>query len=491
MEHEIVDHSQPLRRDTMLPMTVKNQHSAAEEQHLRRSLSNRHIQLIAISGAIGTGLFMGSGKSISTAGPSIVVAYLVIGAMLFFVMRAMGALLLHNLQWKSFQDFAADLLGPWAGFFLGWTYWLCWVVTGMADVIAITSYWSFWTHDRAWAFILTATTLLLLLALNLLTVKLFGELEFWFALIKIVAILTLIAVAIVLIVMGFTSASGYKASVSNLWSYGGFAPRGWSGFFGGFQIAVFAYVGIELVGTTSAETANPPKTMPKAINAVPVRVLVFYVAALLAMMCVTPWNLIQTDSSPFVQMFGLIGFTAAAGIMNFVVLTSAASSANSGVYSTSRMLYGLAHKGMAPRAFGKLSRHGVPGWGLFCTIILIGSALILAAKDSVMGAFTLVTTVSAVLFVFVWSMILISHIVHVRRNPQAHAKSIYPMPGASFMPWVVLAFFVFVIVLLTGADDTLQALLAAPIWFVVLGIVWAIVRRRSHHDDLETDLPAD
>lgn len=260
--------------------------------------------------------------------------------------------------------------------------------------------------------------------------------------------------------MGFTSASGYKASVSNLWSYGGgFAPRGWSGFFGGFQIAVFAYVGIELVGTTSTETADPPKTMPKAINAVPVRVLVFYVAALLAMMCVTPWNLIQTDSSPFVQMFGLIGFTAAAGIMNFVVLTSAASSANSGVYSTSRMLYGLAPAGHgAPRV-----RQAIPprcprlGTVLHHHPHRIGPHP--RREDSVMGAFTLVTTVSAVLFIFVWSMILISHIVHVRRNPQAHAKSIYPMPGASFMPWVVLAFFVFVIVLLTGADDTLQALL--------------------------------
>lgn len=153
------------------------------------------------------------------------------------------------------------------------------------------------------------------------------------------------------------------------------------------------------------------------------------------------------------------------------------------------MLYGLAHKGMASRAFGKLSRHGVPGWGLFCTVILIGSALILAAKGSVIEAFTLVTTVSAVLFIFVWSMILISHIVHVQRNPQAHSESIYPMPGASFMPWVVLAFFVFVIILLTGADDTLQALLVTPIWFILLGIAWAIVRHRSHHDDLETDLP--
>lgn len=455
-----------------------------DTEHLRRSLSNRHIQLIAIGGAIGTGLFMGSGKSIRVAGPSIIVAYLVIGTMLYFVMRAMGELLLHNLHWKSFQDFAAELLGPWAGFFLGWTYWLCWVVTGMADVIAITSYWDFWTHDKTWAFILTAATILLLLVLNLLTVRLFGELEFWFALIKILAIIILIVAAIVLVAMGFTSANGNRATISNLWTHGGFAPQGWSGFFGGFQIAVFAYVGIELVGTTSAETHDPKTTMPKAINAVPVRILIFYVGALLAMMCVTPWNLIRADSSPFVQMFSIIGFGAAATVMNFVVLTSAASSANSGIYSTSRMLYGLAHKGMAPRPFGKLTRHGVPAWGLVCTIIIIGSAIVLAATESISGAFTLVTTVSAVLFIFVWSMILVSHIVHVGRNPRAHAESIYPMPGASFMPWVVLAFFLFVIVLLTQEPDTLRALLATPVWFIVLGLAWAVVRRRSHHDDL-------
>ena len=186
------------------------------QAHLHRSLNNRYIQLIAIGGAIGTGLFLGSGKAIRAAGPSIIVSYLIIGTMLYFVVRAMGELLMYNLDYKSFQDFAADLIGPWAGFFLGWTYWLCWIVTGMAELIGITTYWDFWVKNRGTAALLAAATLFLLLCLNLLTVRMFGELEFWFALIKIIAIISLIVLAIVLAVMKFQFPSGSMASVANL-----------------------------------------------------------------------------------------------------------------------------------------------------------------------------------------------------------------------------------------------------------------------------------
>src|SRR6516225_5926156 len=224
-----------------------------EEEHLRRRLSNRHIQLIAIGGALGTGLFMGSGKTISLAGPSIIFVYLIIGFMVFFVMRAMGELLLSNLEYKSFSDFAFDLLGPWAGFFTGWTYWFCWIVTGMADVVAIAGYAQFWfPHMPQW--IPALACVLLLLSLNLVNVRMFGELEFWFAMIKIVAIVGLILLGIYMVTTGFTSPSGTKASLNHLWNDGGMFPKGIFGFFAGFQIAVFAFVGIELVGAAAAET---------------------------------------------------------------------------------------------------------------------------------------------------------------------------------------------------------------------------------------------
>lgn len=225
----------------------------ASEDHLRRNLTNRHIQLIAIGGAIGTGLFMGSGKTISTAGPSIIFVYMIIGFMLFFVMRAMGELLLSNLEYKSFSDFAADLLGPWAGFFTGWTYWFCWVVTGIADVVAITTYAQFWFPELS-QWIASLLCVLLLLGLNTATVKMFGEMEFWFAMIKIIAIVGLIVAGLVMIAMQFQSPTGTVASFTHLWNDGGMFPKGISGFFAGFQIAVFAFVGIELVGATAAET---------------------------------------------------------------------------------------------------------------------------------------------------------------------------------------------------------------------------------------------
>ncbi len=453
--------------------------AAVETEHnqLRRSLSNRHIQLIAIGGAIGTGLFMGSGRSISVAGPSIMVVYAVVGFMLYFVMRAMGELLLHNLQYKSFQDFAADILGPWAGFVVGWTYWLCWVVLGMADLIAIVDYWDFWVQNKAVAMALGIGVMVTLLLMNLLTVRLFGELEFWFAAIKLVAIAALVVVALFLIFTGFEH-DGVAASVTHLWSHGGIFSTGFMGFIGGFQLAIFAFVGIELVGTTAAETKDPEKTLPRAINSIPVRVLVFYVVALAAIMSITPWDQVDPEHSPFVGVFNMIGLLAAASVMNFVVLTSASSSANSGIYSTSRMMYGLAHKRMASPLFGKISRHGVPWPGLVLTVTMICVSLLLTASGSVMRAFTIITTVSSVLFLVVWSLILWCYIVYLRRFPEAHEKSMYKMPGAKFMPWVVLAFFVFILVALTQDPDTAIAEAVTPIWFVVLAVMWRRVRGR-------------
>lgn len=452
---------------------------AENTESLRRNLSNRHIQLIAIGGAIGTGLFMGSGKTISLAGPSIIFVYMIIGFMLFFVMRAMGELLLSNLEYKSFSDFAADLLGPWAGYFTGWTYWFCWVVTGIADVVAITAYAQFWFPGLS-QWIASLLCVVVLLSLNLATVKMFGEMEFWFAMIKIVAIVGLIIAGLVMVLTHFQTPTGSIASFSNLWHDGGFFPKGISGFFAGFQIAVFAFVGIELVGTTAAETKDPLKSLPRAINAIPLRIIMFYVFSLIIIMSVTPWNSVVPDKSPFVELFVIAGLPAAASIINFVVLTSAASSANSGVFSTSRMLFGLAQEGNAPKAFGKLSSRAVPSNGLtFSCICLLGGVVLIYLIPNVMTVFTLVTTVSAILFMFVWTIILCSYLVYRRQRPQLHEASIYKMPLGKLMCWVCMAFFVFVLILLTLQDDTRQALIVTPLWFVILGIgYWFRSRKR-------------
>ncbi|WP_336714229.1 D-serine/D-alanine/glycine transporter [Arthrobacter sp. USHLN218] len=454
--------------------------STEKAPHLERQLSNRHIQLIAIGGAIGTGLFMGSGKTISAAGPSVIFVYMIIGFMLFFVMRAMGELLLSNLNYKSFSDFAGDLLGPWAGFFTGWTYWFCWVVTGIADVIAIAGYANELVPGiQLW--IPGIFTVAVLLILNLATVKAFGETEFWFALIKIVAIVALIVTGLVMIFTGFETPAG-TASFSNLWSHGGFFPQEFMGFVAGFQIAVFAFVGIELVGTTAAEAKDPEKNLPKAINSIPVRVLLFYVGALIILMAVTPWTEFQAGHSPFIGMFSLAGLGMAATIVNLVVLTSAMSSANSGVYSTSRMVFGLAQEGDAPTVLGKLSSRKVPQNALFLScVLLLSGVVLLYAGDSIGEAFGMVTTVSAVCFMFVWSIILASYLAFRKRRPHLHNESKFKMPGGIAMVWVVFAFFAFVLWALTTQPDTLMALLVTPIWFVILGVAWAILRRSPVH----------
>ena len=460
--------------------------NGAGEAHLERALSNRHIQLIAIGGAIGTGLFMGSGRTISVAGPSIIFVYALIGFMLFFVMRAMGELLLSNLNYKSFADFAADLLGPWGGFFTGWTYWFCWVVTGVADVIAIAGYSQelIPTLNTKLLWIPALLCIVILLALNLPTVKAFGELEFWFALIKIVAIVGLIMTGLFMILTHFQTPAG-EASFSNLWSHGGMFPQGFMGFVAGFQIAVFAFVGIELVGTAAAETKNPERNLPKAINAIPLRVGLFYVGSLIVLMSVTPWNQFAAGKSPFIDTFALAGLSAAALVVNLVVLTSALSSANSGIYSTSRMVFGLALEGDAPKPFARLSKRKVPQNALFlsCVLLLSGVGLLYAGND-IATAFDMVTTISAVCFMFVWSIILACYLVYRKRRPQMHDASAYKMPGGVGAVWMVFAFFAFILWALTTQESTLTALLWTPAWFVLLGVAYAIMRRSPRHRQL-------
>lgn len=462
-----------------------------EPDHLKRRLANRHLQLIAIGGAIGTGLFMGSGKTIHLAGPSIIFIYMIIGLMTFFVMRALGELLLSNLQYKSFVDMAYDLLGPWAGFFTGWTYWLCWVSVCVADLTAIVNYSASLSHLMGWmpvgvefspigGALISAGCVLFLLGLNLLTVKLFGEVEFWFALIKIVAIIALVCAGFYMVVTEFQSPSGSVASISNLWNDGGMFPNGAIGFLAGFQIAIFAFTGIELVGTAAAETKDPEKNLPRAINSIPLRVILFYVLSLVVVMSVTPWRSVVPNQSPFVELFLLAGIPIAALVMNLVVLSSVMSSMNSGIFSTSRMLFGLAKDEQAPGFFAKLSKAAVPANGLLfsCVLIMSGALLYYFVPNS-LTAYTYVTTISVVLFISIWIVILASYIRYRQLHPELHTKSKFKMPGGVAMAYFVIVFFIFTLAILSLDKDTLLSLQVAPVWLAILAIGYFVVKKKA------------
>ncbi|MCM3907802.1 amino acid permease [Trueperella bernardiae] len=449
-----------------------------QEETLHRGLSNRNIQLIALGGAIGTGLFMGSGSTIHSAGPSIILVYMILGLVLFLIMRAMGEILIHNLDYKSFQDFAHHLIGPWAGFVTGWTYWFLWVVIAIGDMIVVTGYFNFWIKNITVSAFVTLGLLALLVVINLLTVKLFGEVEFWFALIKIAAILALIAVGVVMVASGFTGPTGEPASFTHLWDHGGVFPTGASGFLGAFSIAIYSFIGTELIGTTAAETKDPTRTIPRAINQVPLRIAVFYVGALAVIMAITPWDAINPETSPFVSVFAMVGLGAAASVMNFVVLTSAASSANSGIFSSSRMMYGLAKSHQAPRLFGRLSSHRVPRRALlFIGLLILIYLPILFVGGSVLKGFELIAAVATTLILFIWALILVSYIRYRRRHRAAHEASEFKLHFAAVTPWLALAFIAFIACVLVYFPATRVPTLLTPVWFVVLGLVW-VVRKR-------------
>ncbi|MCT4477672.1 amino acid permease [Bacillus sp. BA3] len=436
-----------------------------QEQKLDRGLKNRHVQLIAIGGAIGTGLFLGAGKSIHLAGPSILFAYMITGIICFLIMRALGELLLSNLNYHSFVDFVRDYLGNMAAFVTGWTYWFCWISIAMADLTAVGLYTQYWFPSvPQWMPGLIA--LVILLFMNLATVKLFGEMEFWFALIKVIAILALIVIGIFMIIKGFSTDSG-AASFTNLWRHEGMFPNGINGFVLSFQMVVFAFVGIELVGLTAGETENPEKVIPKAINNIPIRIIIFYIGALIVIMSVYPWNAIIPTESPFVQVFVAVGIAGAAGIVNFVVLTSAASACNSAIFSTSRMVYSLAKDKNAPVPFAKLNDRKVPSNALFFSTVVI---LISVVLNYLMpeGVFTLITSISTVCFIFIWGITVISHLKYRKTRPDLVKKSKFKLPLYPISNYLILAFLAFVLVVLALADDTRVALFVTPVWFIML-----------------------
>ncbi|MBB6443955.1 amino acid permease [Bacillus benzoevorans] len=446
-----------------------------QKKELKRDLKNRHVQLIAIGGTIGTGLFLGAGKAIELAGPSIILAYLIVGIVLFFVMRALGELLLSNAGYQSFTEFSVEYIGPWAGYVTGWTYWFCWIMTAMADIIAVGVYVRYWFDIPQW--IPALAILVILLFLNLLTVKLFGELEFWFASIKVITIVALIIIGLIMLFMGFQTDSG-TVSVKNLWEHGGIFPHGINGFLLSFQMVVFAFVGVELVGVSAAETADPHKNIPSAINKIPVRILLFYVGALFVILTINPWDKLNASSSPFVQVFSLVGIPVAAGIINFVVLTSAASACNSGLFSTSRMLYNLSNNKQGPASLAKLNKNHVPSNGLLTSAIVLSIGALLS-KLIPETAFGIVTTISAICFIWVWSIILISHIRYKKTRPELHKNSIFKAPLTPFINYVVLVFFAGFLIIMLVSEATRTALLLTPIWFIMLFIIYGVRKKKA------------
>ncbi|MED1915171.1 amino acid permease [Brevibacillus sp. NPDC058079] len=448
-----------------------------QDQKLERGLKNRHVQLIAIGGAIGTGLFLGAGKSIHLAGPSILFAYLITGIICFLIMRSLGELLLSNLDYHSFVDFVKDYLGNMAAFVTGWTYWFCWISIAMADLTAVGLYTQYWFPEiPQWMPGLIA--LVILLIMNLATVKLFGEMEFWFALVKVIAILALIFVGIFMIIKGFSTNAG-ASSFTNLWSHGGMFPNGFNGFLLSFQMVVFAFVGIELVGLTAGETEDPKRVIPKAINQIPIRILIFYVGALIVIMSIYPWNAINPLESPFVQVFAAIGIAAAAGIVNFVVLTSAASACNSAIFSTSRMVYSLAKEKNAPVPLTKLTANKVPANALLFSTVVILIAVVL---NYVMpeGVFTLITSVSTVCFIFIWGITVICHLKYRKTRPDLAKANTFKMPLYPFANYLILAFLAFILVVLALAEDTRVALFITPVWFILLVVIYKLRKTKTN-----------
>ncbi|MEX5544217.1 amino acid permease [Pseudomonas pergaminensis] len=445
-----------------------------QEKGLKRGLSARHIRFMALGSAIGTGLFYGSASAIQMAGPAVLLAYLIGGAAVFMVMRALGEMAVHNPVAGSFGQYASTYLGPMAGFILGWTYAFEMIIVCLADVTAFGIYMGFWFPEVArWVWVLGIV--FLIGGLNLCNVKVFGEMEFWLSLLKVGAIVAMILGGFGIMLFGIHSAGDTQASgLSNLWSHGGFMPNGVGGLIASFAVVMFAFGGIEIIGITAGEAKDPQRVIPKAINAVPLRILLFYVLTLFVLMAIYPWPQIGSQGSPFVQIFSNLGIGSAATILNIVVISAAVSAINSDIFGAGRMMYGLAQQGQAPKGFAQLSKHGVP----WMTVLVMGAALLGGVVLNYLipeNVFLLIASIATFATVWVWLMILFTQVAMRRSMTKEQVAELkFPVPFWPYAPAAAIVFMLFVFGVLGYFPDTQAALLVGAVWIVLLVVAYLL-----------------
>ncbi|KHS89501.1 proline-specific permease [Pectobacterium brasiliense] len=446
---------------------------------LKRGLSTRHIRFIALGSAIGTGLFYGSASAIQMAGPSVLLAYLIGGVVAYIIMRALGEMSVHNPQSSSFSRYAQDYLGPLAGYITGWTYCFEMLIVAIADVTAFGIYMGVWFPAVPhWVWVLSVV--LIIGAINLMNVKAFGELEFWLSFFKVATIIIMIVAGIGIIIWGIGN-GGEPTGIHNLWSNGGFFSNGVMGMILSLQLVMFAYGGVEIIGITAGEAKDPQKSIPRAINSVPWRILVFYVGTLFVIMSIYPWNQVGTNGSPFVLTFQHMGITAAAGILNFVVITASLSAINSDVFGVGRMLHGMAEQGHAPKVFSRISKRGIP----WVTVVVMMMALLVAVYLNYImpgKVFLVIASLATFATVWVWIMILFSQIAFRRRLSKDEVKALaFPLRGGIATSVFGIIFLFFIIGLIGYFPDTRVSLYVGIIWILLLlvGYVWKKKRQNA------------
>lgn len=436
---------------------------------LKRGLKNRHIQLIALGGAVGTGLFLGSASVIESAGPSVILGYAIAGFIAFLIMRQLGEMVVEEPVAGSFSHFAYKYWGNFAGFASGWNYWVLYVLVAMAELTAVGKYIQFWWPDfPTWAS--AAIFFVMINAINLTNVKVFGEMEFWFAIIKVLAVIGMILFGGWLL---FSGHAGPQATVRNLWEQGGFFPHGIGGLVTVMAIIMFSFGGLELVGITAAEADNPEVSIPKATNQVLWRILIFYIGSLAVLLSLMPWNRVTSEVSPFVFIFHELGDAMVANALNVVILTAALSVYNSCVYCNSRMLFGLAQQGNAPKALLKVDRRGVPV--LTILVSAVATALCVLINYLMPGeAFGLLMSLVVSALVINWAMISLAHLKFRRKKDQQGVTTrfkalLYPAGN-----WICLVFMAAILVLMATTPGMAISVWLIPVWLVILAIGYFI-----------------